>query len=927
MSVESTKRIAYVLKDINTINEVDLKPNEILIDNENDDFVFITKSGKPIKVKGYITDVIENLLTKNHMTESNQHTIANYNFSGFMAPEDKILLDLLKQSVVEFDDMLQNNIMNSKILINKFDYNISDRNMDMFVLLDNAGHMSSLTGKINLGDRPNRGFVNIQGATGYRNDIIFIECGPEKQAELKIEFDIIYSDDMIKIGDKTYNYDKDRAVYNIDGINVICPIILIRRRNDQLVSEININGRYSNNYISQEELFDISRNNLPNISYDRVLEIFREKLDNGITYSLTENTKIIKSNIPYNTDPATTLSYVSFNNNDIEKVSGLPLDKNCTFKSSPFGAMMVYSEKEGNAVSVNNNGDEFKIDMLIDIGNISNVNKQSIISLYNPLLSDPIFKFNYDGAESFSVEYNNYTNRFNVSELNNITNRYIFVTILIARHNISVILNNKIVALMNIDVDLYNIGSFKINATTIPLGNVVVSNAVDSLDNPYVNDNVILLEKFDIATRENILEYKEVQFTPKNLVDISEDFTISIYNDGVKSNQIKQNSLIELNFNKELVYMINPISKIKNINGNVLLLENDHYNTIENLNKFKIGDNIMISKDDKGIESRYIYEIILIEDNKIIIDKPLDGSFIGYYVSNMEDTNYIQLIDSTQTVIGNVGIRNNTVKIISKRNYTSDSPFKLSYICKKPKSEIIECIKDIESVTFNDTKLESVSSKLIKTVGLSETSIMFNNNNVPKTGNSVAIYNEPSDINLSIKYDLINTINQRSYTSLNNILDVSCNMSIYTDTPLYINDKFVYLDEYIREITVPVTISRDGIVEINIIGNEDGMKTCVISELKLDIKFKDGFNKIFVRKDLKGKVLDYLLKCNDGLFSNISPISMTITQKEDVYEYGRTLVYLTDVIDGFRVVSDNNIIKVQQIDNNKIYRLDKYYIV
>lgn len=925
---ENNKRIAYVLKDYNTINPNEILPNEILLDYENEDFVIINSQGKPIKFKEYVQDCLKDVLTTDHMTRDNQHMIATDEVPGFMSPEYKLVIDEVQKIVAGFDDMLKNNIVNSKILINKFDYRITNRKLEIMAVVDNANHMESVVGIIDLGDRPTKNFMNIYNQYGYRNDLIYVECSPEEALNIKYATDIYYSDDKIILNGVECLYDKDRAVYNYDGLTYIVPIILINRRNNELVSETNINGKFSNNYISPEELYDISRRKLPNISYNRIIEIIKEQLANGNTNSIMDKTKIIKSNISYMIDTPKTLCYIPFNNNDMDQISGLSLNKNCTFKSSPFGKMMNYSEKEGDSIAIKNNGNEFKMDMLLDISNIDTTRKQTILSIYNPLLNDPLFKFQYIGNEEFSIEYKSLINKFNVSQLDKVINRYNMITIVMHRYNISVILNNNLVCTMNTDVDLSGMSNFKINSLTFPIGSVVVSSDVENTNNPYINQNVILLEKFNIASKNTILEYRELQFTTKNLQGISDDVSINIYTDGIKSNQIKQGSLIELNFGKELVYLLNPVSKINYINGNVITLNNNNIRSIEKTNMFKTGDNIIVSKDENGIESRDIYTIQFIQGDDLVLDRLIDSDCINYYVSNMANTTYVKLVDSAQEIIGNVGIRDNIVKIISKKTYTSDTPFKLYYIKKKSTSNIIDCIKDIENVLFDGNRVEAIIDRLIKNAQLTDTIINVNGEDITRPTKDIAIYKEDS-INVKINYDLLKAINETSYVSLNNMLDISCTIDLYTNVPIILNGKFIYNDDFIRTIDVPVIINKDNSISININSEESDieLKELIITKLNISVKFKDGFNKIFTRKDTRGRILDYLIMCNHGLFSNVSPLNMTISQKFDNFEYGRQVIYLTDIVDGYRLVSDNNLIKVEQVDNGKIYRLDKYYVI
>ena len=926
------KRFAYVLKDVNSLNTQELIPNEILLDYDNIDLVIVDKLGKTFSFKKYILGELKTKLSVDHSSLSNQHAIVNIDdmLPGFMAPSDLITLKNLDTMIKEYSQMLDNNRMNSKFNVVRLEYAVNKRILDISCVFNNAGALINVDGNIDMFERPIRGFINIDNTAGYRYDLVYVEVTPD-ECVMKFLSNVIYSDDKIITSDAELMYDVDRGVYNIDGVSSLIPVLLIERRNDEIVSEYNIHGKYSENYISKEEITDISRRSLPNVSYGRIIETMSDVLDKNMSYG-GDTTKIIKSNLSYEIgDDA--ITFIPFNGDDADTISGSILNKKCVFKVSPFGKMMLYSNSEGDAISLNHSNSDFKIDMILDICGYRNIFKQKMFTIYNALVSEPILEFSYLGNGKFKIEYtkDKVFNTFDITGIDETYNRYTSVVIHVTKYSVDVLLNGKVVSSISTTIDIYSMANFKINDISFPIGSVLISNNTMDLSNAYINDNVILMEKFDIASKETIMEHKSVYFTPKNASIIS-DAKVTIYTDGVQSDQIKEGSLIEFDFNKELMYGINPISHIIGIDGNKITLFNDKFVNLCDSGIFNKGDSIIISKDINGVMTRLIFEILYMVEDSLILDGDVDILCMDYHVSNMCNTNYIKLTDSGSNSIGSIGIRDNKVKVISRRAYSSSSIFKLEYIEKKQSSDIIDCIKDIENVSFNNVKVEAMVDNIIKEVKMIDMTMVLDGDRIPKAPKNIAVFNN-NDINMGLTYDISKCINEISKTMLDNVIDITCSIIIANgNNVLHVNGEMIQNDNSMRRINIPVEYDSSGIIRLDILSEKadivNEINKIVIENISIIIKFKERFKKVFIGRDVSGKVINYLLLSESGIFSNVSPLTMAISAKIDSFEINKNVVYLSEVINGYRMIMDNNnIVKLLQVDSGKIYRLEKYYIL
>lgn len=925
------KRFSYVLKDINSVDT--LVKCELLADYENNDLIFIDENLNKHSIKEYIDKGLSDTLTSAHLKTTNQHKIATTTSDGFMSSEDKVKLEKLIKSIGNIEEFLQSNKLNSPIIINKLNYSILGSIINVDTNLSNGTIVDNINMNINCGSRPNKDFKSkYKDDLGIRDDLVYISANVEDSTyKLNIIKDVLYSEEYITCSSGIYEYIPERAVYsNIDNpMDIICPILLINRRNDEYINEYNINGKLSDNLLSNQEVIDVSSREINNIDLGLLIENTIDDISNGKTYG-HNNVKIIKSNISFEL-PDNIISYVSFNDSDYDLNQNVSLNKNCLYKVSPFGKMMNTSESTGNLVKFNCNSKTFAVEFILDIKEMKSYIGQTIFSLQNKMI-DKLLSLEYTGNNKFELNVKDNIIKLDLSELNVINDRYSLFSILVDENGAIIYVNGIRKGGFSTRLDLSTFYYYGIETTTFPIGEFVIYNTDEFKPNNIINDKTVLLEEFDIATKDDIFTHNNIRFTSKSYSDFEEPIITAFTSDGNKPISFTKDTIIKLKFSNDIVPIVNFKDNVLGIDGNKIY--------IKDVSQFNTDDIIIISSSNQ--DERYFFEITDIDEyyNTLTLSDIVSSDLLNYYIGDMKDSVAIKITDSKNEQLGSVGTINNEVRVIVSKNHLTGEVFDLEYICKNEQSDIIDIIDDVKNVKFGETIVEGSSEPCLLKSDISVFNATLNGkNNIGRLSQGyTSIVEKDNIITLTLEYNinrLFNKVDEKTIALLNRMLDISCGMKVYCGSQeLVINDTLIENTDLLRSYNLKdMKIDADGIIRLEFIVNKinsEKSNKLILSDLDFNISFRKDFKKILYNKTLSNLIDNFLVVTKNGLFTNSKPTQISIYSKDDYYNIpDGNETYITERNSkGYRLVRTSlGLLKLLNEDLNKLYNLPYKYVV
>ena len=174
----SERRMVYKLSDINALNKEDLFEYELLMDRTKNDLIIVNPDKSTFSFKDYIADITKDFLTTNHTKLTNQHPIATKNINGFLSKEDKVKLDNAIISINQLMEFMSTSLKTGSFTLDdSFSYEIIEKGIKLSGIIRNNNISISLDENkiIDIGERPDKSFVNANNKIGYRDDLIYCD--------------------------------------------------------------------------------------------------------------------------------------------------------------------------------------------------------------------------------------------------------------------------------------------------------------------------------------------------------------------------------------------------------------------------------------------------------------------------------------------------------------------------------------------------------------------------------------------------------------------------------------------------------------------------------------------------------------------------------------------------------------------------------
>lgn len=914
---ETIKRISYVFNDINAIPENERIDYEVLANYDTLDIVLIGKDNEQFSIKETITNSVIDKLNGDHLKLKNQHALATEENSGFMSATDKVLLKVCSDTVNELYSIINGTKESEPFTLGNVSYLIEkDNTLKVSSRIENGNFIIPLDGEINIGNRPEKAFINAGKNGGYRDDLVAIQIHADSY-EYSYFDNIIFGNDEVIIATQSYKYDNVRHIYCDENKTIqIIPVFLIRRRNNELINNNNIMGKLDNTSLSSVEIFEIYRAKLKEITKQKLLM-------DAITDIKNKENNVLTDDIIFSTnlEPKTPKDYKLFiplNGNEMDFDKNFSLNKGCSFTNSPYGEMMKSAIRLGNAITFRT-GDKLRVDFLLKLTG-KKTYAQSILKLKTSLMIDRVniqyldnkkLRFEINGAK-YDIELDKNVDYHNIS-------------FMIADHLAYIFSNNIIKQTIKLPetYKVNDITNVSVASSTVPIGNIIISEDI-SFINPDVTKHSKLLERFNALTAKDTLNSKTLTFKFGDYAldqDVKCEFKIQ------NKDKLTAGDTINIFFDNDLVDYYYDGFVIDRISSNRVSLIGKH--------NFKVNDIVKITKNNINLEQ--VYTIIDVIDSFILLDKPIPTEFKGFKMVDIFSALIFEA--TTNGKILPTCARDSYVSIFIKEDLPLDSVFTIKMVEKIGKSDILEQIDRIDSVILNgDNVVSKRTDDKISDIDLGRLNIYFKGEKL--TGdftNGVVI--EDSKLNniiLDTNIDIKDLFANFSMRMIDEVLDFEngfIELAVGKGNVLKINGNVVpNSGDGMNKI--PINFSDFNIVnselrlKITISKTQDEPLYVYINKFNINIKFKKG--DVYTTMDNTGsRIVNFLLANKNGIFNNIEQkLDIIVREKADRYSIESISKPISEIIDGYRLVSSvENIMKVEQCSTGRIYDLKHNYII
>lgn len=914
------KGMVYKLADINSLDKNDLFPYELLMDRTKNDLILVNEDKSTFSFKDYITSIASDYLKKDHIKLTNQHPLASYSNSGFMSVDDKKDLDNAIKSINILMEYMSTSLKTGSFTVDdSFTYKITDNGIILSGIIHN-NNISIVLDElktIDIGDRPDKDFVNANNKIGYRDD--FIYCDLDDDYEVKIVKDVIFVDNELVIRGTICEYNEERHVYKY-GDSEIVPLLRIRRRNSSLISSSNVLGKLNDiEIVSKKEIIDITRRKIGTYSLDHLLSESINEIDANSGTRI--HSKIFKTNIKHQIDPFA-ISYIEFNNNDSCQITNQSLGKKIMYKKSPFGLMMRKSRNIGNFISFNKIN-TFTLEFLLDTScfDQTSVASNEIIILKNSTLDNTLVVSGDINNKLINISCSK-DGIFQSEVLSakiDTSIKYQFIKIVLETNNIKLYVNEKL--LCSSKADNLDTQFLQICSLDFSIGNVLLTPNIE-YKNELINDNTYLIDNITVSKNNYVLIDHDEKFT--NELNTSDNFNFEL--SLIDSGKISENDALYIYFNNEIIDV--PICeecKVTMASGNKITISKG----IENI---KVGDLVRISKGIDNINNRY--KVIDIQGSVILLDKIIKSKYIGYTFSKFELTIPAKIYVNGEE-LRHVIREDYYIKILFDKEYPIDSEFEVKYIEKISEDNTLNKISDLDSALFGD-KFSINNNNVLKNIDKTSMNIYYNNSAISYTNKTKSMVIINDKINLKINFNIKDFINiYEDKNTILNSLKLLFKISLSGGSnDILINGKKINTNGYLipYQLTEKDLIIDDKFnVTVNI-STSKGIKNgkLIISDCNC-LCYLDNSN-TFNIENAEGKVTDFAIISNKELFINSnSEIEIYAEEVEDNYLVLPNNIkenQLTDINDeGYSLININNIIRLFHNEDRKYYYLNHFYIV
>lgn len=824
------RRFVYRPEDINVVKEKGvLNAHEVLLDYNNNDIVLIQEDLKEWSLIDFIKNSLADKLSSEHLKLSNAHRIVSDKNNGFMSTaqfktlnESKELLEEIKNKIMITEDLSDIEIINKE-----FELNENDITVNLSVKLGSFIYRINKT--ISVLDRPDIDFVGMSGKTGIRYDLIDIVVNDDKlldieyKADIKILENCVYDNDEIYEYRKGYLYNEEKRIY---------PLYTIEVRNNNRFSIENKNGYIKENL----ELNDI--------------------YDFKIGYDFTK-TRYITSLKDSNYTKNSVIAYVPFNGDSIEKKSKIDLNKNISFKNSPYGYMMRSCINEGNMIDIIKQRN-FSCEFLITNEYVD----EELVSFYNVQI-EKVLSIYIEDDKLYIKDMNG-----NVAKSNIIKDSFIFINIkfMSTLQFVQISQNGGNEMQLNTNIDITSIRKFQINGINTPIGQFIIYNNT-TYSNNLVNNNLNLFNKSELYN-EKIITYREKIF---NLYDSNEYFNVSV--NKFNPDKLSKGDYLIFNFNKNLAIYSDDEVKIIDHSGNKLVLEDGH-----NLEE---GDIVTIKK----YREYYNTMILFVDGNDVYINNIPNFSLFNATIYNIDKNSAYFNLYYEDNVLPNVErISKSVYKVYIDRDIPLDAVFKIRF------NEILNekfKIGEITSVLF-DNEL-ALSNILEKTFDKSEITIKYNGVQVSNDflkNEKVIFINDTVELECEIFLNDFIDFSKIDPLLFNDLIHVSAEIEMSSGSnDLYINDKLYkrgnVISSYKINNEVDKLIDPNGVVNIKIRTGKGSKKgKLLLGNFKIRLYSVNKENNLFYLKNENDKIIDFVMRHNDVIYINTDKECLIETRKE-----------------------------------------------
>ena len=903
------RRLAYIFNDINSLDLNQLKVHEVLLDYKNNDIIIVKEDKSTFSLFDYIGEKTKNFLKDSHMELANQHLCANETRNGFMSMDDFKLLYKCAEGLTEISKYLllsQNESFTSESLLYRIE-NDNELYIEVIIKNNNVSIRPS-NNRVVVPERPSIDFINAYSKVGYKDCLIAIDINDDYK--IKIFDNVVFNDDFILADGKTFTYNSNTKLFVNDNGNQIklMPLYKIRLRNSSLISSENILGKLNNDNLIDNEIIDISRVALPNSTLQKLLQNSIPNLYNSFGAKI--HSKVLQSNIKSHTNEDTKL-YISMNKNQNDLITGQTLKKKVIYKKSPFGYMARKSLSDGDYISLNDIED-FCLEVLID--NTSSFNTDNVINDNVIVLKDSkltsileLQAFN-DGKFKLNALSNGLMKTLSEFQIDRSID-YQFIKLAVNDGIIEIYLDEVL-------LDREPIDSLEVKFLSVPTLNISFGELrIEPYGyvNKVINKNVYLTST-NVSNDDDLIISREAfscnSESDKFTIDYTSHDNIIDYIDVYFENQLVDQAIEEKD-------------KIEAIEGNKIY--------IKNCKDYNIGEYINIINGIDNIKE--LYQIKDIVDDIMYLDKLVDDEFIGYYVSKYQLTVPIKLFNKSGELLHCKIIKYDYyIRIYFNEAYSINDEFIIQFITVMDNSKIVDKIASVDAVQFAN-KYDVTTTDVLQTLDAHNVNMSCNGiiiNDSIKNKPLVAI---GDSIEFDIDFNIFDFI--KSYSNNSPILR---NMSICAlfnisggSNDILINDKKINTKgNIIPYVLDNIPIAEDGTVEIKIKTNKDITNGKVItSDLRVLLLVK-GYE-AFSIENINKQITDFgIINNNKILINSADQTSVFIVEKIEDYNIIDIIEpnnILTEAISGYVLYNHNNIVKLLNVLDKKIYLLDKYYVI
>lgn len=865
--------IAIRLADFNLIDKNDYVSKELLLNYNNNDLIIPQEDGEVFSFQNYINKINNlKMSIKDHNT-NNCHPFVSDKTSGYLSNTDYLKFTNNTESINKIIDLIMKLIDKHMYSVDELDYVLNGNTLTIKeckirnLLIDaSISDINFTLNNTNIKFQTNKWIkIMLVKLDILNNQISIIALDKNEEDKILYDNDIYYWNDITK----TYKNENVQFTFiPLLEIDMISKYI-------KLVTNTEVNDIDD---ILEKELSIINKNENPYETVSLISNI----------YKLNNNNENILLSIPFNKD-------------ENEIINGNELNKQCNYKSSPFGFMMINSRNIGYPINVPSFKD-FILEFYTDKDYL-NIKAEEIITI------------NYSSNVLISISLSKDTIKINDTELQfdlNENNKYMEFSIIKKASEI-IIRYGSAVKIIKLDgiTNTTKFDNLIITSLNTPLGNVNLFKYFDNYNNA-INHNLFSNNTI-ITNNAKTTKFRSIEFDLNYNSSDSRLFNLNIPN--TENDIIKSGDCMQLSFFNRICNNTITLSD----EASFLIVDNKICRNAINTNlKLNIGDNIMVNEIDvyKVIDNfegtYYLDKCILEESDKINISViyPDNNSFFNLYINDILFTNYsIRIID-------------NSYSIVFREDININSKFKIEFNEELTSDLIIEDINDIQQVTFCDVP-----------------SILYKKNEIVFTENSIKIkYNEEilenNDIMIAldskevINIKLLGTISKfKNYAQLLDLFNIEVVIAITggsNDIEIINNNiKSIYNTESkIVKLNIPITsIDENGNFDIDIktTGNVTNSKL-IITDVVINTISKIDLLYAYFNNQLN-YITDYLFIDNgEVIYNTCEQVAILCKRRNKAYIRNEDCT-ITKTLDDDVIIYVNN-----ELFNNEKLILSKRYI-